>query len=183
MVLGKSTLIKAIMGLQKSDSGDIKINLELDKISYLPQNNLINLNFPATVKEIIMTGTQKTKKLPFYNKKDYEKFKEVCKILEIEDIIGKRIKNLSGGQRQRLMIARALIREPKLLILDEPCNGLDSNISKELYKTLGKLNKEQGITIIMATHDLDEMITINPRIIGLKKTIIYDGNIENWKGI
>lgn len=183
MVLGKSTLIKTIMGLHKKDSGKININISLNEISYLPQNNVINLSFPATAKEIIMTGVQKPKTIPFYNKENYNSFKDVCELLNIDNITNKKIGNLSGGQRQRVMLARALIRKPKLLILDEPFNSLDVSITKELYKTLDNLNKNHNMTIIMATHDIEELKAINPRIVCLEKTVIYDGNIEGWKGI
>ena len=129
-----------------------------------------------------MSGVQKHNKIPFYTKKDKELYQEIIKKLKIEDLQYKRIGDLSGGQKQRVLIARALIREPKLLILDEPATGLDYNITKELYKILGHENKENKMTIIMATHDLDEINEIKPRIISLAKTVKYDGNIEGWKG-
>lgn len=179
---GKSTLIKTIVGLNKKDSGEIIKNISPEKISYLAQNNMTDLDFPATAKEIIMTGVQKHKTLPFYKKEDYKNFNDVCELLNIKNIINKQIGELSGGQRQRVMLARALIRKPELLILDEPCSGLDVNITKELYEILGKLNKENKLTIIMATHDLEEINEIKPRIISLAKTVKYDGDLEGWKG-
>ncbi len=179
---GKSTLIKTIVGLLKPDEGKISVNISLDEVSYLSQTNLKDLDFPATSKEIIMSGVQKHNKLPFYTKKDKELYQEIIKKLKIEDLQYKRIGDLSGGQKQRILIARSLIREPKLLILDEPATGLDYNITKELYKILEHENKENRMTIIMATHDLDEINEIKPRIITLAKTIKYDGNIEGWKG-
>lgn len=129
-----------------------------------------------------MTGVQKHKCLPFYKKEDYEKFNKVCKLLKIEDLVNRQISDLSGGQRQRIMLARALIREPELLILDEPCSGLDVNITKELYDILGRLNKEEDLTIIMATHDFDEIKSIGVRAIYLATTVKFDGNISDWKG-
>lgn len=179
---GKSTLVKTIVGLLKQDSGEVRVNISLDEVSYLSQTNLKDLNFPATAKEIIMSGVQKHGKFPFYTKKDKEVYERVVKQLKIEKLQNKRIGDLSGGQKQRVLIARALIREPKLLILDEPATGLDYNITKELYKILEKQNKENKMTIIMATHDLDEIEEIKPRIIFLAKTIKYDGNFEGWKG-
>ncbi len=179
---GKSTLIKTIVGLHKEDEGKVDMKISLDQVSYLAQTNLKDLNFPATAKEIILSGTQKHLKFPFYSKRDKELYKKVIEELKIEDIQYKRIGDLSGGQKQRVLIARALIREPKLLILDEPSTGLDYNITKELYEILKELNKNQNMTIIMATHDLDEINHENVRIICLAKTVKYDGNIENWKG-
>lgn len=180
---GKSTLIKTIVGLHKKDSGEIILNESLENISYLAQNNLTDLEFPATAKEIIMTGVQKHKVLPFYTKNDYKKFDEICDLLKIKNFVNKKIGDLSGGQRQRIMLARALIREPKILILDEPCSGLDINITKELYEMLNRLNKEFKMTIIMATHDLDEVKQENVRVICLAKTVTYDGNINEWRGL
>lgn len=179
---GKSTLIKTIVGLNKKDSGEIIKNIPSDKISYLSQNNMQDLDFPATAKEIIMTGVQVHRKLPFYKKADYEKFDGICKLLNIENIIHNQIGDLSGGQRQRVMLARALIRNPDLLILDEPCSGLDINITRELYEILDVLNKD-GLTIIMATHDLDEIKSKDVRVICMATKIKFDGNISDWKGL
>ncbi len=179
---GKSTLVKTVVGLLKQDEGDIHLKISLDEVSYLSQTNLKDLDFPATSKEIIMSGVQKHHKLPFYTKKDKEIYENVIKQLKIEDLQFRRIGDLSGGQKQRVLIARALIRQPKLLILDEPATGLDINITKELYRILEKQNKENKMTIVMATHDLDEIEEVNPRIICLAKTIKYDGNLEGWKG-
>lgn len=179
---GKSTLVKTIVGLLKPEEGKIGLNISLDEVSYLSQTNLKDLDFPATSKEIIMSGVQKHKKIPFYTKKDKEIYQDIIKKLKIEDLQYRRIGDLSGGQKQRVLIARALIRQPKLLILDEPATGLDYNITKELYKILENENKENKMTIVMATHDLDEINEIKPRIISLAKTVRYDGNMEGWKG-
>lgn len=180
---GKSTLVKTLVGLLKPDEGEIKLNIGLDEISYLSQTNLNDLDFPATAREVIMLGTQKHNKLPFYTSKDKELYNEVVKKMKIEDIVGKRIGDLSGGQKQRVLIARALIRKPKLLILDEPATGLDYNITQELYKILETENKENKTTIIMATHDLDDIKNLKVHIIALAKTVKYDGELEGWKGL
>lgn len=179
---GKSTLIKTIVGLNKKDSGEIIKNIPADKISYLSQNNMQDLDFPATAKEIIMTGVQRHKVLPFYKKQDYENLDEICKLLNIQEIIDNQIGDLSGGQRQRVMLARALIRNPDLLILDEPCSGLDINITRDFYQVLDVLNKD-GLTIVMATHDLNEIMSKNIRVVYLATEVKFDGNITEWKGM
>ena len=142
-----------------------------------------DLDFPATAKEIIMTGVQRNMKLPFYTKKDWILFEEVCNLLNINNIINNQIGNLSGGQRQRVMLARAIIRKPELIILDEPCSGLDMNITKDLYEILNALNKEQNITIIMATHDLEVIKSMDVRAICMATTVKFDGKIQDWKGL
>lgn len=180
---GKSTLIKTIVGLHKKDSGEIIKNISDDKIAYVAQNNMKDLDFPATAKEIIMTGVQRNMKLPFYKKKDWILFDKVCNLLNINNIINNQIGNLSGGQRQRVMLARAIIRKPELIILDEPCSGLDMNITKDLYEILNALNKEQNITIIMATHDLEVIKSMDVRAICMATTVKFDGKIQDWKGL
>ena len=100
---GKSTLVKAIVGLLKPEEGNINLNISLDEVAYLSQTNLKDLDFPATAKEIIMSGTQKHGKIAFYSKADKEIYEKVIKDLKIEELQGRRIGDLSGGQKQRII--------------------------------------------------------------------------------
>ena len=87
---------------------------------------------------------------------------------------------MSGGQRQRVLLARTLIGEPKLLLLDEPCSGLDKVTIKNFYKILDDLYEKGNITIVMATHDLNEIHNPNIRVVALDQEVIFDGNIEEY---
>lgn len=186
---GKSTVIKSILGLHKHDKGTIRIKAELGEVSYLEQLNMKELEFPATAKEIIMTGMQKKGSSFFYTKEDNKAFEEICSLLHIKNITHKRIGDLSGGQRQRVMIARAMINKPKLLILDEPTSGLDIKISDKLYDILLNINKEMGTTIIMAIHNIEELKKRNEdknvdiRVVHIAREIKFDGKLEDWKGL
>ena len=90
------------------------------------------------------------------------------------------IGNLSGGQKQRVLLARALCREPKLLILDEPCAGLDPAITAEFYSLIDHINKEQGVTILMVSHDLDQVEQYASHIIMMNQTVEFDGDHDAW---
>ncbi len=167
---GKSTLMKVIAGLIRISSGSLIRNA---KISYVPQIESADRNFPATVYEIILTGLQRPKKL-FYDLDDKNNANEIINILGLNDLRDREIKNLSGGQFQRVLLARALCGKPELLLLDEPCAGLDVETHKNFYDTLKKLNLN-GTAIIIVTHDESDLNEINYN----KLIKISDGRILN----
>ena len=164
---GKSTLIKCILGLNKVPKGIIKVN---DRIGYLPQMSEIQNNFPATIEEIVLSGTiaDNIRKI-FYTKKDKQKAKEIMEDLDLYDIRKKCFYELSGGQKQRVLIARALCSTDKTILLDEPVNGLDPKIITQIYSLLHKLNKKNGVTIIMVSHDVDRAIKYANRVIEIER--------------
>ena len=127
----------------------------LDKIGYVSQISMsTGASFPATVEEIVMANLySKIGFMKFPKKEHKEKVKEALKIVNMEDYSKRLIGNLSGGQQQRVMIARALVSDPKILILDEPTTGIDAASEEQLYNLLEKLNKESKITIIIVSHD------------------------------
>ena len=178
---GKSTLLKAVMGLVPFDKGSISTPLSPDEISYLPQQNPVEKGFPATVKEVVLTGTQKSGKrlCTFYSKEDKELARRAIETMGIEKIASKRVGCLSGGQQQRVMIARSICRNPRLLFLDEPCAGLDAQISAEIYTMLKGFNK-RGMTVVMVSHDMEEIGKYADRVVVINQKIEFDGGAEAW---
>lgn len=163
---GKSTLMKCILGLNKVDDGKVTVK---GRIGYLPQITEIQNNFPATIEEIVLSGTIPDHRFKiFYTKEDKKKAKEIMEQLELYEMRKKCFNELSGGQRQRVLIARALCSTEKILLLDEPVNGLDPKIVNQIYKLLHKLNKENGITIIMVSHDIDRAIKYSTKVIEIE---------------
>ena len=159
---GKSTLLKLLMGQLNPTKGKIKIFNEevsksnnLNKVGYVSQKSLsAGATFPATVEEIVMANLYSKIGLMKFPKKEHkEKVKEALKIVNMEEYSQRLIGNLSGGQQQRVMIARALVSDPKILILDEPTTGIDAASEAQLYNLLEDLNKKSKITIIIVSHD------------------------------
>lgn len=179
---GKSTLIKGLIGLIKPIKGKVIYkNLKQNFIGYMPQEVKVDSNFPASVYEIVLSGTlNKLGIKPFYGKKEKEKANEALKILNIGNLKDKSFTELSGGQRQKVLLARSLCATSKLLILDEPSNNLDSQSKKELYKTVIDLNKNNKITVIMITHDLDHDNLIGNKILSLREDNIFYGSTEEF---
>lgn len=169
---GKSTLVKAILGLIKPRSGGISYlnGLAQTQIGYLPQETRVDSSFPATVEEIVLSGCLGHMGWkPFYCHKEKQHVKRSLKTLGIEDLAKERFVDLSGGQKQKVLLARSLSATTKMLILDEPSNNLDHKSRKDFYKTLKTLNREQGLTILMITHDLDADDLIGNKIIAIKE--------------
>lgn len=178
---GKSTLLKGIIGLVPVRKGHLHIHFPKEQISYLSQINKADRDFPATVWEIILSGTQKRGKLPFYTKEDKRRAEESMIKLGMEKFKNTRIGNLSGGQQQRALLARALCKEPRLMLLDEPFAGLDSNISEELYHLYHDLNK-QGVTIIMASHDYQAIGKFASRVMLMNNSHVdFVGTSAQWR--
>lgn len=175
---GKSTLIKSILGLIENYSGIISVKCLKNQVSYVPQSSTIPLDFPATVDEIVLSGMQRAGTyLPFYKKDDKIAAENAIENVSLKKFMKRRICELSGGQRQRVLLARALCKAPKLLILDEPCSGLDEKTSDEFYGILDRLNKENNTTIIMVSHDLLRVKKYATRIIKLENKIVFDGKV------
>lgn len=176
---GKSTLLKCILGLNKGYIGEIKKETH---IGYLPQKSEIQSNFPATIEEVVLSGTiSNNVRSIFYKKEDKERSKQVMQTLGIYDIRKKCFADLSGGQQQRVLIARALCATKDIIVLDEPTNGLDPSIAKQIYELLDRLKKEENITILMVSHDIERALNYADIVIELiNGEITFVGNPKDF---
>lgn len=181
---GKTTLAKLILSLERPNSGTIKIfgesekkNIPWKKIGYLAQrSNLSNPLFPARVREVVSMGLLSSKKYPKkINKTDENKIEETLSLLGILDLKNKSVNRLSGGQQQRVFLARALVNNPELLIMDEPSTALDPETRAGFFDLIKKLNQDKGITIIMITHDTAQAGQYADQLLYLDKKIIFFG--------
>ena len=167
---GKSTLIKLMLGELKKNSGEIKIlgkNIEdyvsFKDIGYVPQINIVNkIAFPITCLELVSLNLYEEFgfiKIP--KKNHYQKAKDILKKMGMESYINTPVNELSGGLAQRAMISKAMINDPKILILDEPTAGVDKYSKDHFFETIDFLSKKFNVTIIMVTHELKEMESLS----------------------
>ena len=177
---GKSTLMKGLLRLVSPVKGKITLGdgLMQDEVGYLPQQNLTQRDFPASVLEVVTSGIR-GKRL-FLNREDRTLAEEKMRLLEITDLKNRSFMELSGGQRQRVLLARALCATRKLLLLDEPTAGLDPVVARELYKTIEAINKEQGIAVIMITHDVHTAAFYASSILHLQQTPLFFGKPDEY---
>ena len=154
---GKTTLVKILLGLLKPEKGSIIFYQDgkpVDKIimGYLPQYSQIDKKFPISAREVILSGlTHKKSVFNKYNHNDYKRVDEIINQLGLNGIENRQIGQLSGGQLQRVLLGRAIVAHPQLLILDEPNTYLDSEGEERLYDSLEQINKESAI--ILVSHD------------------------------
>ena len=179
---GKSTLVKTFLGLIKPFRGSIKVNgydslKQSGKIRkivrYVPQRDRIELTVPMKVKDIVLMG-RLLKKLPprFTSSKDIRIAKDALEQVDMVDLWDRPFPELSGGQRQRVLVARALASEGSILVLDEPLAGTDVESQDLIVDVLGKYHKENDVSIVMVTHDLNPIHTLVEDVLLLKNTVI-----------
>ncbi len=160
---GKSTLLKLLLGELSPVKGNIRLLGEdvrrfraWPKIGYVPQNAATNAaGFPATAEEIVSANLYSQIGLLRPIRKEHVlRAKEALALVGMQDHAQSLIGNLSGGQQQRVMLARVLVNNPAVMLLDEPTTGVDAAAAQSLYRLLAGLNHETGITIMMVTHDI-----------------------------
>lgn len=178
---GKTTLLKTILGTHPIISGNVMLNgasVDLGqarRIGYVPQLGSVDWSFPVTVEEVIMMGLYTNKRLwPWPNKRERERVRELANRLGIYNCLHHHIAHTSGGQRQRAFLARALINNPQLLVLDEPTSGVDIKTQHAVLHLLGDINSE-GITILLTTHDLNAVASHLPWVICFNNGVVAEG--------
>jgi zinc transport system ATP-binding protein len=184
---GKTTLVKLILRLLQPLRGRISVFGEgarnfsaWHKIGYLPQKiTAYNPQFPATVKEIVGLGLLSQKSSPRrITPSDEKAVDSVLSLLGIEPIKDVPVNKLSGGQQQRVFLARALVHEPQLLILDEPTLALDPDIREKFFITLQELNRDRGVAILLVTHDIGTIGKYASKLLYLDKRIVFYGGFD-----
>jgi len=182
---GKSTLMKALLGLKAPISGRVTFGCGLTQkdIGYLPQQTLIQKDFPASVREVVLSGCLNRLGLrPFYTKAEKTLADENMEKLGIAPLKNRCYRELSGGQQQRVLLARALCAACKILLLDEPCAGLDPKAAGEMYALIEKLNAG-GITVIMISHDVNTAVNYASHILRIgNKTALFYGTKAQYLG-
>jgi ABC-type Mn2+/Zn2+ transport system ATPase subunit len=170
---GKSTLLRAIMGTKRPSSGTVYRRPGLG-VAYVPQVETVNWDFPVTVAECVLMARTTGRRLPGPSRSEKQEVGEVLDRLGIGDLGGRHIRELSGGQQQRVFVARALLRRPELLLLDEPTSGVDVKTRHEVLHLLDELNAS-GLSIVLTTHDLNGIAAHLPTLVCLNRSVIGIG--------
>jgi len=173
---GKTTLMKTLLGLHTPMEGSIIFGdgLKRTEIGYLPQQTVVQRDFPASVEEIVRSGCQGRCGLrPFYNREEKQLALENIEKMGLKGLEKRCYRELSGGQQQRVLLARALCATQKLLLLDEPVTGLDPHVTTELYGQIYHLNKMDGITVIMISHDVAAALQYASHILHIGKRMFF----------
>ncbi|MBQ3284715.1 MAG: ABC transporter ATP-binding protein [Ruminococcus sp.] len=179
---GKTTLMKTLLGLTKPLGGSIEFGdgVTARKIGYLPQQTDVQRDFPASVREIVLSGCLGHDGFrPFYNKADKALAQRSMERMNIADLSRRCYRELSGGQQQRVLLARALCATEEILLLDEPVAGLDPKVTAEMYELIESLNKNDNVTIIMISHDIDKALDYASHILHIGHEIIF-GTKDNY---
>jgi len=173
---GKTTLIKTILGLLKPFSGNIIYENELLKtrIGYMPQTHQLDRKFPIIVSEVVESGLISEKNLSRSIRR--AKTKDIIQRMDIENVAGKAIGELSGGQLQRTLLARAVINDPELLILDEPNSYVDKRFESYFYELLKEIN--QTTAIVLVSHDIGMVISMVKNIACVNETLHYHSGTD-----
>ncbi len=174
---GKTSMLRLLLGTEKPQHGQVRREPGV-KVSYVPQLNTVNWSFPVTVGECVLMARPTRRVLPWATREEKAEVADVLERLGIADLAGRHIRELSGGQQQRMFIARALLRRPQLLLMDEPTSGVDVATRHEVLHLLDELNAA-GLAILLTTHDLNGMAAHLPHLVALNGRVIASGRPED----
>ncbi len=172
---GKTTLLRLLLGSMKPQRGVIDRAARLP-VSYVPQLETVDWNFPATVSECVLMS-RAARRVPWASRAERGEVAAVLDRLGIGDLGERHIRELSGGQQQRMFLARALIRKPQLLLLDEPTSGVDISTRHAVLHLLADLHAD-GMGIVLTTHDLNGIAAHLPHLVCVNKHIVAEGTPE-----
>ena len=173
---GTSTLIKTILKFLKPITGEIKINAKT--LAYVPQRNSVDWDFPTTLFDVVEMGCYG--RVGFFKRVSTEEKQKVLKAIEqvgMLDFKDRQISELSGGQQQRAFIARALVQEADIYLMDEPFQGVDTTTEKSIVEVLKKL-KSEGKTLLVVHHDLQTVPTYFESVTFINRTVVVSGKVK-----
>ncbi|HKY66196.1 MAG TPA: metal ABC transporter ATP-binding protein [Acidimicrobiales bacterium] len=171
---GKTTLLRALLGTLAPRQGRVERAPGL-RLGYVPQRETVDWSFPVTVAEaVLMARPRGGRWAPWASRAERAAVAEVLDLLGLGMLGDRHIRDLSGGQQQRVFIARALLRQPQLLVMDEPTSGVDVRTRHELLHLLGELHAD-GLAIVLTTHDLNGMAAHLPRLVCLNRRVVAEG--------
>ena len=170
---GKTTLLRALTGTIAPVSGTVVRRRDL-RVGYVPQVDSVSWSFPVTVSECVLMGRTHDRRLPWRSRAEQAEVAALLDRLGIGDLADRHIRALSGGQQQRMFIARALLRRPQLLLMDEPTSGVDVRTRHEVLHLLDELHAE-GLAIVLTTHDLNGIAAHLPHLVCLNTRVIAAG--------
>jgi ABC-type Mn2+/Zn2+ transport system ATPase subunit len=170
---GKTTLLRALLGTVRPVAGTVRRRPAL-RVGYVPQVETVNWHFPITVGECVLMARTRGRVLPWRSRAERAEVGRVLERLGIGDLERRHIRALSGGQQQRVFVARALLRQPELLLLDEPTSGVDVATRHEILHLLDELNAD-GLAVVLTTHDLNGIAAHLPTVVCLNTEVIGRG--------
>jgi zinc/manganese transport system ATP-binding protein/zinc transport system ATP-binding protein len=181
---GKTTLLRLILGTLSPQAGEVCVRGEAlngrtaPNVAYVPQLESVDWSFPVTVEQVVQMGcVRNTGPWPWPSREDRRRTELVLERLEIRHLARRHIRDLSGGQQQRVFLARALVADPDLLVLDEPTAGVDMRTAESILHMLAELN-HQGMTVLISTHDLNLTGAHVPWVICLNRRVVSQGPPE-----
>lgn len=177
---GKSTLLKGLLGLLPALSGDVTKHVPLDNhTGYVPQRDSLDPNYPLLVMDVVRMGA--TAHVPWYVFPDSSVRGQCLRALTkvgMDAFAAHPFSELSGGQRQRVLIARSLVLNPKLLVLDEPTSGVDAAAEDQIMELLARLNEHEQITILIVSHHLHSLRHFVKRVVAVKDGAVSIGDVN-----